>query len=206
MEKQKQRKIISDKLVSELTGKTIEYWFKVLDKKGAKKKAHFEIFNLISNAEGLKSLGQWNHNLLATSYEWNRGLKERGQRDEGFEISISKTFQVPASILYNYWSDEKKRSVWLSEKKFEIRKTTENKSLVITWNDNTTVRIEIYNKGEDKSQIVIQHMKIPDSKTAAKMKIFWREAMDKLKSEIETMERDTGFPHLKSVLISSKLL
>jgi hypothetical protein len=33
----KERKIITDKVVVEKTGKTIEEWFEVLDKKGAKK-------------------------------------------------------------------------------------------------------------------------------------------------------------------------
>src|ERR1044071_290578 len=113
MEKEKSRKIISDKLIVEKTGKTMEDWFKILDKRGAKKKTHPEIFKLVSDEKGLESLGQWNHNLLTTTYEWNRGLKERGQRNDGFEVSVSRTFNKPVKILFEYWSDEKKRLSWL---------------------------------------------------------------------------------------------
>ena len=71
----KERNIISDKLIVEKTTKTLEEWFKLLDKKGAKKMTHLEIFYLVESIDGLKPLGQWNQNLLTTSYEWNRGLK-----------------------------------------------------------------------------------------------------------------------------------
>ncbi|MEO8398913.1 MAG: SRPBCC domain-containing protein [Ignavibacteriaceae bacterium] len=179
------RKIITDKLVFEKTCRTIEDWFKVLDRQGGKKLSHVEIFQLISTIEGLKPLGQWNQNLLTTTYEWDRGLKERGQRDNGIEISISKTISVPVSELYNAWSDVKLRSKWLPEKNIVIRKATENKLLVITWKDDSTVRVELYKKGEDKSQAVVQQMKIPDSKTADKMKSYWSNALEKLKALLE---------------------
>ena len=65
----KERKIITDKLVLPQTGQSIESWFECLDHLGAREKTHSEIFELISRIEKLKVLGQWNHNLLATSYE-----------------------------------------------------------------------------------------------------------------------------------------
>lgn len=179
------RKIITDKLVFEKTGMVIEDWFRILDKKGAKKMKHADIFYLVSVTEGLKPLGQWNQNLLTTTYEWSRGLKERGQRDDGIEISVSKTISVPVSKLYESWTDEGQRKKWLPERKFTTRKSAENKSLVITWKDDTTVRVELYKKGDDKSQVVIQQMKIPDSKKADKMKIFWSKSLEKLKAVLE---------------------
>jgi len=185
MTKEKTRNIISDKLVIEKTGKTIEEWFKILDKKGAKNLKHEEIFNLVSSLDGLKSLGQWNQNLLTTTYEWNRGLKERGQRNDGFEISVSKTIEVPASRIFDYWNEESLRSKWLTEKKFIIRKATENKSLVITWKDDSTVRVELYKKSDAKSQVVVQHMKISDSKTAERAKDYWSKNLEILKTILE---------------------
>ena len=52
MPEKKERAIITDKLVVEKTGKTMETWFKLLDKKGAKLMKHTDIFNLISTTEG----------------------------------------------------------------------------------------------------------------------------------------------------------
>lgn len=185
MNQPKQRSIITDKLVVEKTGKTIEAWFTILDKKGAKKMTHVEIFDLISNTEGLKPLGEWNHNLLATTYEWNRGLKERGQKEDGFEISVSKTIAVPINILYNTWIEDKSRNKWLKEK-ITIRKATANKSARITWCDNeTSLSVDFYPKGENKSQVVVQHLKIPDAKKATALKIFWGEKLDALKILLE---------------------
>ena len=43
----KERAIITDKLVVEKTGKTMEEWFKLLDKKAAKEMKHIDIFNLV---------------------------------------------------------------------------------------------------------------------------------------------------------------
>ncbi len=185
MKNTKQRKIISDKLVTEKTGKTMEEWFKLLDKKGAKKMKHADIFDLVSRMEGLKPMGRWNQNLLTTTYEWDRSLKERGQKEEGFEVSISKTISVHVNVLYSAWIDDKVRTKWLSEKRMSIRKSTENKSLVIKWFDETTVRVELYKKGSDKTQAVVQQMKIQDSKTAVKMKDFWSKSLEKLKSILE---------------------
>lgn len=185
MTKSVNRKIITDNLIIEKTGKSMEDWFKILDEKGAREMKHIEIYNLINSIEGWRLLGQWNQNLLTTTYEWNRKLKERGQREDGFEISVSRTISVPVQILYNAWSDKKLRSRWLSQNEIEIRKATENKSLVITWHDNTTVRVELYSKGENKSQVVVQHMKIPEFKIAESMKVFWGEALSALKTFLE---------------------
>lgn len=186
MSKIKDRSIITDKLVVEKTGKTMEAWFQMLDGKGAKEMKHIDIFNLISSTGGLKPLGEWNQNLIATTYEWDRGLKARGQKENGIEISVSKTIAVNLSLLYKAWIDNAQRTKWLGKEKITIRKATENKSARITWSDDkTSLSVDFYPKGETKSQVVVQHMKIPDSKTAATLKTFWGIKLDILKSFLE---------------------
>jgi len=139
----------------------------------------------VNNIESLKPLGQWNQNLFTTTYEWSRDIKERGQKEDGFEIGVSKTISVPVQILFEAFADEGTRKKWLKNK-LEIRKSTQNKSLVITWEDEvTSVRIELYITGENKSQVVVQHMKISDSKMAEKMKKFWKDALNGLKTYLE---------------------
>ncbi len=136
--------------------------------------------------EGLKSLGQWNQNLLSTSYEWSRGIKERGEKNGSFEVSVSKTISVNIISLYRAWIEEEKRNQWLKNEKITIRKTTENKSARITWSDNaTSLSVDFYSKGETKSQVVVQHIKIIDLKAANQMKDYWNGALLKLKSFLE---------------------
>ncbi len=182
----KERAIITDKLVAERTGKIMEDWFKILDKKGAKEMKHAAIFNLVSNIEGLKPLGEWNQNLLTTTYEWNRGIKERGEKEGGFEIGVSKTINTGIGDLYKSWIDEKTRIKWLPKEKIIIRKSTENKSARITWSDGkTSLSVDFYPKGEGKSQVVVQHQKIGDNKTAVALKAFWGKTLNSLKSLLE---------------------
>lgn len=186
MSEKKEHPIITDKLVIEKTGKPMETWFKMMDKKGAKKMKHIDIFNLVSSMGGLKPLGEWNQNLFTTTYEWNRGMKERGEKEGGFEIGVSKTINVSVSTLYNSWVDDKARNKWLPKEKITIRKATENKSARITWSDNkTSLSVDFYPKGENKSQLVVQHQKITDGKMAAKMKAYWGETLEALKGMLE---------------------
>jgi len=181
-----ERKIITDKVVVEKTGKTMEEWFVALDKKGAKKLGSHEIHDLIKSIEGLQPLGGWNQGLLSTSYQWSRGLRERGEKAAGFEVSVSKTIAVPVSELYKAWADDKIRNEWLSEKKATITKATENKSVRILWSDETTrLSVDFYPKGDSKSQVVVQHLKLSNSEIAAEMKEYWGRALGRLKSALE---------------------
>lgn len=182
----KERNIITDKVVLAQTGKTMVEWFEILDEKGARKLDHKGIFYLIAGTEGLKPLGEWNQNLLTTSYEWDRGLKERGQKPGGFEISVSKNVTVRVEMLYQALVDDNLRRRWLPGENVTFRKTTPNKSARITWSDNaTSVSVDLYSKGANKSQIVVQRQKIPESEMAAKMKIYWAAALEKLRSILE---------------------
>ncbi len=147
---------------------------------------HNEIFDLIRNTPGLKSLSQWNQNLPATSYEWSRDIKKRGETNGRYEISVSKTISVNINSLFRALIEEGKRNKWLKDEKIIIRKSTENKSARITWSDYTTsLNVDFYSKGEAKSQIVVQHMKITDPKMANQMKEYWNSALLKLKAFLE---------------------
>jgi hypothetical protein len=39
--------------------------------------------------------------------------------------------------------------------------------------------------GDARSQVVVQHMRLPDARTAASMKGFWRERLTALKAVLE---------------------
>ncbi len=163
----------------------MEYWFLLLDKKGANKRKSSEIYALVKIIKGLEPLGEWNQGLLSTSYQWSRGIRERGQKENGFEISVSKTINVPLLVLYNSVVDNKLRRNWLKEK-IIIRKSTENKSARITWSDNiTTLSIDFYEKNETKAQVVVQHLKIASLSAASELKEFWTSRLNHLKELLE---------------------
>ena len=179
------RQIITDKVVLEKTGSTMEEWFRHLDLLGAQKVSSSQILDLINSIEGLAPLGEWNRGLLSTSYQWSRGLRERGQKKGGFEISVSKTVNVVLSTMYEAFVDGAVRKEWLTDD-IEITKQTQDKSVRAIWPDGMTrLSVDFYPKGEFKSQAVIQHLKIPDSETAARLKAEWSERLAALKSHLE---------------------
>jgi hypothetical protein len=183
----KQRNVITDKVVLPKTGKTMAEWFEILDEKGAKKLDTLGIYALIASIDGLKPLGEWNCGLLSTSYQWDRGLRDRGEKADGFEISVSKTMAVPVEMLYGAWLDDGLRKKWLPEN-ITITKSTENKSVRVLWCDNSTrLSVDLYPKSDGKSQMVVQHLKIPDSETAAGMKEYWASRLSALKTIVESI-------------------
>src|SRR6266849_5995509 len=121
---------MSDAAVQPKTGKNWAQWLKILDAAGAKKMAHREIVRYLSDRHKVPS--GWAQ-MVTVGYERVRGLRERHQKPEGYEISGSKTIGVPLAALYKAWEGEKARSRWLPDKDMVIRKATANKSMRITW-------------------------------------------------------------------------
>ncbi len=90
-------------------------------------------------------------------------------------------------MLYAAWTDEGLRKKWLPQK-ITITKSTENKSVRVLWSDNSTrLSVDLYPKGDSKSQMVVQHLKIPDSDMAAQMKEYWAERLNTLKGLLESI-------------------
>jgi uncharacterized protein YndB with AHSA1/START domain len=174
---------MSDEAVKAKTGKDWKEWFAILDKAGARKLSHQEIVKYLHTKQGL---GPWWQQMVTVTYEQGRGLRELHQKPGGYEISVSRTVNVPLAKLYQAFATEKARKTWLSEDGLVIRKATTDKSMRVTWNDGkTSVEIGFYSKGDDKSQVAVQHSKLPDAKASAKMKKYWAEALDRLRKTLE---------------------
>ncbi len=175
---------MSDAAVQARTGKTWPEWFQVLDASGAKKMAHRDIATYLYERHKING---WWAQMVTVGYERARGLREKHQKPEGYEISGSKTVNTPLATLYKAWADQKARARWLPEKGIVIRKATSNKSMRITWVDGkTSLSVGFYPKGDGKSQVTVQHGKLPDAKAADRMKAYWRKTLDRLKEFLET--------------------
>jgi uncharacterized protein YndB with AHSA1/START domain len=142
---------------------------------------HQERVRLLNQKHGV---GPWWQQMVAVTYEQARGLRDKHQKPEGYEISVSRTIDAPVGKAFKAWTDEKTRRKWLPAN-LTIRKATANKSLRISWEDGKTSLSVNFDPKGGKSQVVAQHSKIPDAKGAAKMKKFWAQALDRLKALIE---------------------
>ena len=174
---------MSDEAVKAKTGKTWKEWFTILDEAGARKMTHQEIVKYINTRHGV---GPWWQQMVTVTYEQHSGLRQQHEKPGGYEISASRTLGVPLAKLYRAFANEKARLQWLPEDGLVVRKVTVNKSMRVTWVDGkTSLSIDFYPKGEDKSQVAVQHSKLPDAKSAAKMKAYWGKALDRLRGVLE---------------------
>ena len=169
---------ISDDAVKAKTGRTWPQWVKVLDAVGARKLSHKDIAKLVHAKFGV---GPWWCQMVTVGYQQTCGLREKHETTSGYQVSRSKTLPVPISTLYKAWSDPKQRGHWLKDTEFTVRKATANKSIRITWLDGeTNVEVMFYPKGDGKSQVIVQHNKLPNAKAGEKMKAYWGAGLDRL--------------------------
>jgi uncharacterized protein YndB with AHSA1/START domain len=174
---------MSDIAVKAKTGKNWKEWFALLDKTGARKMTHQEIVKHLNEKH---NVGPWWQQMVTVTYEQARGLREKHQRPEGYQISVSRTVNAPLPKVYQSFANAKARSSWLPENGLVVRTGTTNKSMRVTWNDKkTSLEINFYPKGADKSQVVVQHSKLPDAKSSARMKNYWGKALDRLRASLE---------------------
>lgn len=174
---------ISNQAVQAKTGKTWPEWFSVLDKAGARKMTHQEMARYLH--QKLKIPAWWSQ-MVTVGYEQAHGKRQKHQTSAGYQVSVSKTIGVSVSKLFRAWQVKRIRHRWLPEKSISIRKSTANKSMRITWADKkTSLEVNFYPKDASKTQVVIQHTKLPDSKAVERTRRFWSKALDKLKKTSE---------------------
>lgn len=179
----KTQKRISDDAVKAKTGKTWPEWFEALDQAGAQKLSHQEIVALIRKEPKASS---WWQQMVTVGYEQARGLRVVHEKPEGFEISVSKTLNLPVGTAFLLFQDPMMRRRWLKEN-LTVRKATENKSIRVDWDGGETlVVIAFFAKSANKTQIAIQHSKLPSANAAKKQKLYWAEQLDKLQQVLAT--------------------
>lgn len=186
---------VKDETLIQKSGKDWATWFKILDKDGAKKLAHKEIAELLYHKH---KVPEWWCQMIAVGYEQERGIRVVGQDCNGnFSTGKSGTIAAPAKQIYEAWADEKKRLSWLSCK-LETRKCTPHKTLRFGVTGGSTLEVRLTPKGEDKTQVVIDHMKLKDAKDIERMKKYWEKSMAALAAMM------TGAPPAKKKVSAAK--
>ena len=166
----------SDATIKQNTGCTWERWVRALDHAKAHTWPHRDIARYVQ--EKYKVNGWWAQS-VTVGYERIKGLRAIGQRRSGaFEASKSRTFPVPLARLYRAFRDARTRARWLPGVKLTVRSASPEKYMRITWPDETSVVVGFLSKGADKSQVAIQHEKLPDQAAATRSKQYWAERLD----------------------------
>ena len=169
---------ISDEAVKEKTGKDWSEWFAILDAAGAQAMTHKQIVAYLAEQH---AVGAWWQQMVTVTYEQARGLRQKHEMPSGYQISRSRTISVPVERVYAAWLDAVQRPHWLADADFTIRKASPNKSMRITWVDGkTNLAVSFTTKYLDKTQITVQHDKLPASEDAERMKVYWAAALESL--------------------------
>jgi hypothetical protein len=180
----------SDAALKAATGCTWERWVRALDHVEAHTWTHRDIAKYV--AEKYKVAGWWAQT-VTVGYERIKGLRAVGQRRDGsFEASKSRTFAVPLTRLYRAFADARSRARWLPDVDLAVRTATRRRSMRITWPDRSSVSVGFASRGRGKSQVAVQHEKLPDRAAAARLKQFWSERLDALGKELAGMVKPVG--------------
>lgn len=169
---------MSDAVIRDKTGCTWDRWVRTLDRLGAAEMSHRDVARLVS--EKFKT-GDWWSQTVTVGYERIKGLRARGQRRDGtYELSKSRTFDVPVEILFDAWADASSRKRWLDGAEVKVRTATAPKSMRLRWSDGSIIAIGFMPKGKSKSSVAVQHTKLPDKATVNRLKEYWSERLDAL--------------------------
>lgn len=169
---------MSDAAIQAKTGCTWERWVKALDRVQAAEWTHRQIADYVHRHY---RTSDWWAQAVTVGYERIRGLRAIGQRRDGsFEANRSKTVAAPVAALYRAFRGDRVRRTWLPSEGLAIRTATPNKSIRATWGDGTAVEAYFTAKGAGKSQVQVQHRKLPSREAATRMKQYWSERLDTL--------------------------
>jgi hypothetical protein len=169
---------MSDRTLQEKTGCNWERWVHTLDYHGAENMRHGEIAALVQQKYRIS--GWWSQ-AVTVGYERIKRRRAFGQRLDGsYEASKSKTFAVPASVVFDAWADPRRRKRWLSERSVTLRTSMPPKSIRLGWRDGTIVAVWVTPKGADKTAVAIAHTKLTSKADADGMKQYWGERLDAL--------------------------
>lgn len=183
---------VSEEALVKATGSDWSHWFGLLDEWGAVDRSHGEIASWLSAEQDV--FGWWAQ-AITVSYERARGLRAVGQRSNGFSVTASKTVAVPPERLFDAFEDEVIRERWLPGAELYTRTATRPRSARYDWEDGSTrVVVWFTPTGDSKSQIALEHERLPDADTAEEMKAWWRERVAALKTMLEADGTGTGRP------------
>ena len=173
----------TDEAIRERTGRGWEEWFDQLDEWGAADMAHRDIARRVAAELAIDPLA-WNAQAITMSYERTRGMREAGERTDGFAITAQKTVPVPVERLFDAFTDTALRAQWLPEDQLRERTATKPKSARFDWADGATrVNVTFVAKGE-RSTVALEHARLADADEADRMKAFWRERLSTLKAQL----------------------
>jgi len=182
---------LSNKTTIKSTGHDLEYWFRILDKFGAKN--HTKAADYLYSEHKVKA---WHGQMIVVTWERSRGLRQENQSCTGtFQVSVSRVIGAPVVSLVKFMNDPKSRKTWLKtatealaraiEEAFASGKSMELKKpgyarMRYKWL-SSVVELRATEKPDGKTSLVADSSDLPDAGTVAERREAFSQALDGLR-------------------------
>lgn len=174
---------LSSTKLAEATGRNWEEWLQLLDQAGAARRSHTEIARWLTSEQGVPG---WLAQSITVGYERARGLREPGQKADGWSVTASQTIAVPVETAFEAFERESIRDQWLPDAELHLRSATAPGSARYDWGDGSTgITVSFEPLGKGKCRVSLEHQKLPESQVADRMKSWWQERIEALKDLLE---------------------
>lgn len=198
---------IKDATIQEKTGRPWAEWLSVLDEFGVEKAGHKAAARYLREDHDQSA---WWAQTLTVRYEQERGLRELGQRANGFEGAVTRTIRATPEAAYEALTTAEGWDGWLSRgSELDARvdglyRTADGdrgrflgleppRRVRMTWEHpkhppGSRVTFEIAPKDEGRITVRVTHARLADQPTREELVKAWRGAMDSLRAYLESVE------------------
>ncbi len=168
----------SDETIRRGSGKSWDEWFAILDAWGAEEHTHTEIARHLHEEHEVSG---WWAQTVTVGYERGRGMRGVNQRTSGFYVGVSKTVPVGVNMLFEEFTDTRKRNLWLEPGTLRKRTSQPGKSARFDFRDGES-RVHVYfvSKSRSKASVNVQHERLSDEEAVEEMRAFWKERLGEL--------------------------
>lgn len=194
---------VTDESCKAATGKTLQEWWSYLDGRGGPSQGRREINNHLF---GELKVDEWWTATLNFEYESAKGVKDKDGRHNGYTICVTKTLNAPIDKAYMAWSDPGQLKAWFGDavkakvedggsfadgdgNSGDYKRIRENKDLRFSWKgesgDESLVDVSLTDKA-GKTALLINHSRIQSTAEKDGLRAAWGEAVNRLKSLLES--------------------
>jgi len=165
---------VSSEKVKVATGRDWADWISYLDGKSAAELDHRAIVDLVY-AEAPRS---WWAQMVTAGYEQAKGKRVRNQNVDGFQVSVSKTYEQPLAKVYEAWDEFLDQ--WYDGPKFTITTNNKNKGIRGKFDDGSVFANGFYTTKTGKTQLAMGIEKLASATAAEKARTIWKRQLEQL--------------------------
>lgn len=174
------------------TGRERTEWFALLDAWGAAGRRYRETAGWLTAEHGLSD---WWAQKLVVEYQQERGVRAPGIRPDGtFSVGVSRIVAAPVDEVRAAFVEPERRRAWLPDVVLRERTTVTGRSARFDWGHDGATRINVAFTATSgrKTQVAVEHVRLPDAATAEREKEAWRGRLATLIALLEDGRSPSG--------------